>query len=104
MNHLSLEDKDSCVYVIRDVESWCSTMKQITNDCYHKQRRESVYTYRIWKLALYSYGEATEYAVRGITDDDKTHVRLRKTTHIITDTHNIGKSFVKKRKTSYVSF
>lgn len=103
MNYPSLEDIDGCVYVMRDVESWYNTMKQITNDCYHKQRCESIYTYRIWKLALYSYGEATEYAVRGITDD-KTHVRLRKTTHIITDTHNIGKSFVKKRKTSYVSF
>lgn len=98
---------DSCCVSYFDSnhkESMRIVFKDLYKKHYELSKTESVYSYRVWNLALYSYGEATEYKVLRIDDCGKTHVRVSKKTHIIRDTHDIGKSFIPRKKSSTVSF
>lgn len=85
-------------------ENMRKVIKQLHHMHYELSKMDILYTYKVWNLALYSYGEATEYRVLRIDDCGTNYVRVSKKTHIIRDTHNIGKFFVPRKSSSQISF
>ena len=86
-------------------EKYNDLIKKINNIRQKTQYTETIYTYKIWYFTLYTYGEATQYTFtkNKYNNEDTISMRIRKTTHIIRDTYDIGKNYVPKKSTRYIS-